>query len=141
MHCTIVIHLFLIIIGVFIQGNKITFNMEATIEIYCPFRFDEYPFDKQHCPFQVGSYIYNASYLTFRVAKFIDMIEYSTSVLDYGTIEKMDLRDEYKVFSWSMYNNYSLAGYEMHMRRKSKRYIFNFYLPSSLFVIVSWVCN
>ena len=117
--------------------------MEATVDIYCPFRFDNYPFDKQHCPFQVGSYIYNASYLKFSVGKFIDlnaMNDISTSVTDYKILKKIDLRDEYKVFSWSMYDNYSLAGYEMHMERKSKKYIFNFYLPSSIFVIVSWVC-
>ena len=89
----------------------------------------------------MGSYIYNASYLKFSVTKFLDMVEYSTSVTDYRIVKKIDLRDEYKVFSWSKYNNYSLAGYEMHMRRKSKKYVFNFYLPSSLFVIVSWVCK
>ena len=108
--------------------------------IYCPMRFDDYPMDKQHCPFQVGSFSHNSSYMTFQLDKYVDMNEFQTSVLDYH-IEKFELRDEYTKFNWAGSDNYSLTGFEMHLQRKVHNYITNYYLPSGLFVVVSWVSN
>ena len=128
-------------LGLFIQGNTILFNMEATVTVYCPMRFDDYPMDKQHCPLQVGSYIYNSSFMKFELSKLEDLNEYQTSVLDYD-VQKTTLREKYTAFTWFVngkYYNYSLTGFEIHMQRKIGNYIVNFYLPSSLFVAVSWV--
>ena len=35
--------------------------------------------------------------------------------------------------------NYSLAGFEMILHRYVSHYIITYYLPSGLFVVVSWV--
>ena len=59
------------------------------------------------------------------------------SVLDFS-FDVLPLKEEDKIFVWDKYN-FSLAGFEMRLKRNSFKYIINYYLPSGLFVIVSWV--
>ena len=61
--------------GLWIEGNKLIYNIEVIATIYCPMQFDNYPMDKQHCPFQVGSFSHNGSYMTFHLDKYFDMNE------------------------------------------------------------------
>merc|ERR1719166_740424 len=59
-------------------------------------------------------------------------------VLDYD-IEILPLDEEDKVFVGGSLGNYSLAGFEMVLRRHVSHYIITYYLPSGLFVVVSWI--
>ena len=59
------------------------------------------------------------------------------SVLDYS-IEILPLKEKDELLVWHNYN-YSLTGFEMRLKRKALKYIVNYYLPSGLFVVVSWV--
>merc|ERR1719192_2776045 len=59
-------------------------------------------------------------------------------VLDYD-IEISPLDEEDKVFVGGSLGNYSLAGFEMILRRHVSHYIITYYLPSGLFVVVSWI--
>ena len=60
------------------------------------------------------------------------------TILDYN-IKLKPLKSEDSLFIWQSIGNYSLTGYEMILKRNSLKYIVNYYLPSGLFVIVSWV--
>ena len=60
------------------------------------------------------------------------------SVLDF-TANIFPLEEEDKYSVWDS-GNYSLAGFEMRLERHTFKYIANYYLPSGLFVVVSWVC-
>ena len=43
-------------------------------------------------------------------------------------------------FNMSLFSgNYSVAGFELTLRRKVSHYIITYYLPSGMFVIVSWI--
>ena len=129
-----------VISGLYIQGKTITYSVDVTIAIYCPMRFESYPMDHQICPFQVGSYAYNSSYITFGLKKLEKNDQMKTSVLDY-TSEITTLSKEFTVFEWGYDGNFSLTGFQMILHRKIYNYIINFYLPSGLFVIVSWVSS
>ena len=59
-------------------------------------------------------------------------------VLDYD-IAINNLRKEDQIFIGGSLGNYSLAGFEMILRRHVSHYIINYYLPSGLFVVVSWI--
>merc|ERR1719166_797759 len=59
-------------------------------------------------------------------------------VLDYD-IEILPLDEEDKVFVGGSLGNYSLAGFEMILKRHVSHYIITYYLPSGLFVVVSWI--
>ena len=43
------------------------------------------------------------------------------------------------MFEGGALGNYSLAGFEMVLVRHVMHYIINYYLPSGLFVVVSWI--
>lgn len=59
------------------------------------------------------------------------------SILDYE-IEINDLRpDQTHYLALGM--NYSVAGFEMILHRKISFYVVTYYLPSGLFVVVSWI--
>jgi hypothetical protein len=49
------------------------------------------------------------------------------------------LPDHDRIFVGGVLGNYSLAGFEMVLVRHVMHYIINYYLPSGLFVVVSWI--
>ena len=101
-------------------------------------RFQLYPLDIQLCKFRVGSFAYDRNKMTFVSEKlFYDEESYNT-VLDYA-IDTYDLNFQDSFYIWEGIGNFSLAGFEMKLERHSLKYFFNYYLPSGLFVIVSWV--
>ena len=59
------------------------------------------------------------------------------SVLDYSIlIKKLPLSEQnYEALT----GNYSVAGFELTLRRKISHYIITCYLPSGMFVLVSWI--
>merc|ERR1719458_759172 len=59
-------------------------------------------------------------------------------VLDYEIkIKQLAMPD--RIFVGGALGNYSLAGFEMILHRHISHYIINYYLPSGLFVVVSWI--
>ena len=59
------------------------------------------------------------------------------SILDYQITIK-DLKPE-ETHYMALGMNYSVAGFEMILQRKMSFYIVTYYLPSGLFVVVSWI--
>merc|ERR1719192_79177 len=59
-------------------------------------------------------------------------------VLDYE-IKIKQLAGPDRIFVGGALGNYSLAGFEMILHRHISHYIINYYLPSGLFVVVSWI--
>lgn len=59
-------------------------------------------------------------------------------MLDYD-IQVQKLQEEDRMFDSGPLGNYSLAGFEMVLDRHVSHYIINYYLPSGLFVAVSWI--
>ena len=66
-------------------------------------------------------------------------LDYDSSVpnplLEYVVVEPMKDGS----ISSSGFGNYSVTGFKFRLKRRPFQYIVNYYLPSSLFVVVSWV--
>lgn len=66
-----------------------------------------------------------------------------TSILDFETSKlELDPHETTETFTDLLdmkRKNYSVAGFKLNFRRKSANYIFNYYIPSGLFVLVSWM--
>ena len=75
--------------------------------------------------------VFNASLLSYD-----DSLR--NTILDYN-VDLDPLKAADSLFVWQSIGNYSLTGFEMTLRRNSLKYLVNYYLPSGLFVIVSWV--
>lgn len=51
-------------------------------------------------------------------------------------ITELDWKEKYYLPQET--GNYSVAGFRMVMQRKVSQYVITYYLPSGLFVVVSW---
>ena len=83
---------------------------------------------------QVGSFKYDNTEVVFSQL-WTDLSKIS-SVLDY-TVQIQRLPHHEESYN-DTYSNYSVAGFELILRRKVSHYIITWYLPSGMFVIVSW---
>ena len=101
-------------------------------------RFHWYPLDSQICKFKIGSYGNDNQRMTFHTKTLsFDKVGYNT-VLDYST-EVLELDEIDTFYLWDSYQNYSIAGFEIRLKRQSFKYPVNYFLPSGLFVVASWV--
>ena len=100
-------------------------------------RFDNFPLDSHVCHFQVGSYANVNTIMEFKT----NILEYESSeknaILDYN-VDVQPLQEDKQIYVWHI-GNLSLAGFSIKLERNVFKYIIQYYLPSSLFVIVSWV--
>ena len=126
--------------GLWISADKIILYSQAThITFICPMRFDKFPLDTQVCKFQVGSYSYDDTIMRFTTEKAGYNSPTGNSIaLDYA-IRIDALKKEDAIFLGGTLGNFSLAGFEMTLHRYVSTYIITYYLPSGLFVIVSWI--
>merc|ERR1719282_1861211 len=126
--------------GLWIDTEKKVLYSQAThITFICPMRFDKFPLDTQTCKFRVGSYSYDSSKLLF-ITKNAGYSSGGTNsiALDYD-ISITTLAPEDSVLDYGALGNFSLSGFEMVLTRYVSTYIITYYLPSGLFVIVSWI--
>ena len=62
------------------------------------------------------------------------------SILDYSIeLEELEEVITWDSFDFSGHMNFTNGGFELKMTRHKLKYIINYYLPSGLFVVVSWV--
>ena len=104
---------------------------------WCAMRFEKFPLDTQTCKFQLGSYAMDDRIMVFKMNQLHFNSKETKTILDY-TVQVGPLKLEDTLFSWAGAGNYSITGFEMELKRNSLKYLINYYLPSGLFVIVSW---
>jgi len=117
----------------------VLYSASVHITFFCPMNFHKFPLDTQVCKFKIGSYSYDDSQMTFTTlrAKFDGKSENSIP-LDFAIkIRELTPKDSILIFEGA--GNFSLAGFEMVLDRHVSTFIFTYYLPSALFVVVSWI--
>jgi len=123
--------------GLWLNRNfEIMYAVATRITFICPMTFNSFPLDVQVCLFQVGSFNYDNTKMVF-VDEFIADQTQIRSVLDYS-IQIRALPEDQKNYE-ALTGNYSVAGFEMTLQRKVSHYIITCYLPSGMFVMVSWI--
>jgi len=125
--------------GLWIDSRKRIYYSQATsITFICPMLFDSFPLDTQVCKFQVGSYSYDMNRMVFDVSTLGYIQNTQSIILDYE-ISIKNLKKSDRIFEAGALGNFSLAGFEMTLSRHVMSYIITYYLPSGLFVVVSWI--
>ena len=126
--------------GLWISADyQILYSTSTHITFICPMHFDKFPLDTQSCKFQIGSYSYDDSQMTFETIKAAyDGKTQNSIALDYA-IEIRPLSPKDSILLFDGLGNFSLAGFELVLNRYVSTYIITYYLPSGLFVIVSWI--
>ena len=107
---------------------------------WCPMQFKWYPLDNQSCKFRLGSFAIDKTKMTFQTKKLFYDRTALYSVLDYS-VDILPLDEKDGFYMWDDIGNFSLTGFEIRWKRHNMKYFINYYLPSGLFVIVSWVCS
>jgi len=128
--------------GLWVDSDKnVLFSQATQITIMCPMRFDKFPFDTQTCKFRVGSYSYNESKMHFvtKNAGYASLGRHGRPVLDYDISRVSALAAEDSTLDYGALGNFSIAGFEMVLNRHVSTYLITFFIPSGLFVIVSWI--
>ena len=59
-------------------------------------------------------------------------------MLDYH-VSVIPLETQDRILSYGELGNFSVAGFEMVLERHLSHYLITYYLPSGLFVVVSWI--
>lgn len=123
--------------GVWVDGNnEVMYAMASKITFICQMDFNAFPVDIQVCKFRVGSFNYPMHRIEFRNGVVPEDATIK-SILDYK-IHFNPLRPEDTHYE-AIGMNYSTAGFEMILSRKMSFYIITYYLPSGLFVVISWI--
>ena len=99
----------------------------------------KFPFDAQKCIFQVGSYSYDDSRMAVYTAK-AAFDGKTTNSFDLGyDIEINQLSMEDSLLDFGGLGNFSLAGFQICLKRHVSSYIVGYYMPSGIIVVLSWI--
>ncbi|XP_046658471.1 pH-sensitive chloride channel 2-like [Homalodisca vitripennis] len=122
------------------------------VTLLCLMNLQKFPFDNQRCPLVLESWAYNTSQLELgweadspvKVNKKLQLTEYSlrqvyvnTSDAQYSIDEK-DSSENLNYYG-KFAGNYSTLTVSFELERQVGHYIMDYYVPSILLVVVSWV--
>ena len=123
-----------------IQGLRILFilkNVYVSIIKQCPSNLNNKIYlTFQKCWFRIRSYSHTRDQMAFKLHQFIDETQGSATVLDYHV--KLTKLDDHNITSLEN-KVYSNVGFMIELQRYSSKYFINYYVPSIIFVVVSWV--
>ena len=127
------------------QGWLIYKN-EVEIDMFCKMTFESYPLDEQTCYFLIGSPThleYSGQFFATDKIKFNNSQQVSSQSYEF----KINQLPESKRLSldqeiWSRYGikyHYQRSGFEIKFQHNFWKYLMNYYIPSGILVIFSWV--
>nr|XP_040573981.1 gamma-aminobutyric acid receptor subunit rho-2-like [Lepeophtheirus salmonis] len=115
--------------------DKLYFEYEVICKIMCSMNFNKFPFDEHHCRFQIGTFSSNVK---------VNLLEWggssnNTRISDYSvSLEDSSFLIQLGRNSGSLTPTNGLY-FDIKLSRNSKSYIINYFIPSGLFVVVSWM--
>ena len=120
-------------------GQNRFMNYDSTFDLYlkCHMEYHRYPFDEHICPIKFSSSDLNATRLVLQTAAPTKWHRHKIAI-GYFDIEILPLNEKEQIEIWEG-ERWSVAGFKLKLKRTYWRYIWNYYLSSGLFVLVSWV--
>ena len=124
---------------------KLFYSMEANVKFMCPMSFLHFPFESNVCKFRLTSYTFSADQMVFKAltAKRPDKRLLQEKVRDYevkvdylkgnDTVQIADIlnSDDSRIFS--------VVGLKITFENLYSKYLWVYYLPTSMFTVTSWV--
>ena len=126
--------------GLKIRKNKeIVYETRVDVTISCLMNFDDYPLDSHNCPFEAGSYNYvedtvNCYSIYTYAAKDQRTLQHLIKIEDLSQMNKT-----YGEEKENITKEFAKCGFNIVLKRTRFQIVFQVYLTSALFVIVSWV--
>ena len=124
--------------------NSLGCKIEVETVLFCEMKFEAYPMDENTCYFTLGTYA--PHYLSLQDFKLNQKrssgvrfnASRQVSQLDF-TIDVKEGLPKHK--EKPNHGRYQRTGFEINFRRKVKRYITSYYIPSAILVVLSWVSH
>ena len=126
--------------GIFLLNKtNILYEIEMEIEVFCNMSFESYPFDSHSCFFMMTSFKHEFNVLNFSLTEFDFDASTQVGRLDY-MVEIESLPESMKLRKFkSNGRRFAYAGCAVKLKRYVQKYILNYFMPSGLLVLVSWV--
>ena len=117
------------------KDRTINYELKVEVTITCQMEFDNYPFDEQECLFQVGSY-YGSN----------ETIRCNTKLTNDNPRQK-NIQHSIRLMPLPRKNStitvtsgsYATCGFSIKLARKRMQNFVQIFMPSFMFVIVSWI--
>ena len=124
---------------------KLTYVFEPRMLFVCPLRYANFPFHSYSCYLRIGSFTQKIEEMVFVPDERLDpdyVLKTGKEVIQDYTIKVSHLTGEKtKHKTWIHYEDvyYSIMGLEIRLESKYEKYIYIYYLPTSMFTLTSWV--
>lgn len=122
------------------NNHSLVYTNAFEVSLFCKMNFKSYPFDKQRCDVNLTSYSNNKEEVIFQLEKvnFLDRhqmsrMEFNREVKPFDDYDEEFIRSDGKIMKWSV------VGFSIHLMRKPMKILIDYFIPSGLLVIVSWV--
>ena len=125
-----------------LNNTHLAFTDAFEVKIFCKMDYHGYPFDHQNCPFRLSSYSndetklkFDTNIIDYKDDDQVSLIQYSIDVepLPNSRAKVEHLSISGKVGLWSV------TGFVVKLRRQTMQYKINYFIPSGILVIASWV--
>ena len=121
--------------------NWLVYESEVEIEMFCGMIFESYPMDEQTCHFLIGSdkylelsgQVFSANRIRFEKSEQVALQVYRIKV---NCHLPQDMKLSY-VSKDDMH--YQRTGFEIKFQHNFWKYLMNYYIPSGISAIFSWV--
>jgi len=118
------------------KNKKVYYKVRSDITIVCKaMEFGQFPLDNHKCYLMLTSFGYDSLHMNL-AGKFSYQKENQRTLSFNVDIQKLP---EYKTVFTGSSSNYSVYGFEIRLTRSLGPFILSIYLPSAMFVMMSWV--
>ncbi|BES90788.1 ion channel [Nesidiocoris tenuis] len=131
--------------------GTVLYSSRLKVSLLCLMDLTKFPFDNQYCPLELESWSYNTSQLNLHwekdtpilVDSKVQMTEYA--LVGLSTNESSNVYSgltphvDTDIINSKFSGNYSCLTVKFHLQRQVGHYIMDYYVPSILLVVVSWV--
>ena len=124
---------------------KLFYSMEVNVKFMCPMSFLHFPFESNICKFRLTSYTFTADQIVFKAVttKRPDKRLVMEKVRDYEVkVEYLKGNDTYQIGDILQSDDrrvFSVVGLKITFENLYSKYLWVYYLPTSMFTVTSWV--
>ena len=125
------------------NATDLVFTDAFEIDMFCNMTFKYFPFDSQNCDFLITSYSSTDTDILFKFNSIDFQINDQISHLKYHIVDIQPVKEFKSEFleANGSRGNWSITGFSVSLSRKKMKYIVDYFMPSGLLVIISWVRN
>ncbi|XP_040574738.1 pH-sensitive chloride channel 2 [Lepeophtheirus salmonis] len=121
-----------------LNNEELCHEARIYTRISCPMNFDKFPFDSQECYFQIGSKIPN-THISFNL-EYLNGFKNGSTFSEYSMkLSPLPKLKKQMTEINSSFQFHDVTGFILLLSRNPKSYVINYFFPSGLFVVVSWI--